>query len=323
MRHQGLRTSHALVAAIVVCQLLWAAVLPLSAAEAEPTALSLLPSGDLVILDADQGLFLLSTRSGQVRPLGQRFGPCVAMDMAGALLDGGESLFVTMSPRASSLRGSSSQASKGGGQTQLVRFNAAGQRTGEWTLPNSLARLSGIAVDPQKRVAYVANTQPPEVYRVDLSRPRTPMVPMPGVRGAERLGSMVLDARRNRLLIADPYLGRVYAYDLDKGYAEVLLEKVGEVGGLALDPTTDRLYIADSAGRRVLVSSLTGKSTAPVPFGLRLPLDEPLGLALGGDGGLWVADKDDEEVLRLSPTGRLVRTYSLEKITPAALKRKQ
>ncbi len=301
------------VAALVIGQLLWTAVLTLSAAEVEPTALSVLRSGDLMVLDASQGLFLLTTKSGQVRQLTRGFGPFEAMDMAGASLDGGEDLFVTLNLRSS----------KGDNQTQLVRYNTAGQRVGEWSLPSGLARLSGVAVDARQRVAYVVNTQPPEVYKVDLSRPRTPMVRLPGVRGAQRLGCMVLDARRGRLLIADPYLGRVYAYDLASGQSEVLLEKVGEVGGLALDPNADRLFVADAVGKRILVSNLAGRSTAPTPFApqLQRQLDEPLGLALGG-GNLWIADRDDEEVLLVSGTGQLVRTFSLERIAASLSKKK-
>ena len=296
-------------AAIVACSLLWAAALPLTASEVEPTALSLLRSGDLAILDVDQGLFLLSIRSGKVRPLARGFAPFVAMDMAG---DGGDNLFVTMS-----LRNATSNS-----PTRLVRFNAAGKRTGQWNLSNSLAQLSGVAVDPEKKVAYVANTKPAEVYKVDLSHPRTAMVRMPGIPGAERLGSMVLDARRNRLLIADPYLGRIYAYDLDKGYGEILFEKVGEVGGLALDPATDRLFIADAVGRRVLVSNLAENFSIPAPLVPSLNLDEPLGLAFGSGGTLWVADKDDEEVLGLASTGKIY-AFSLEKVTPAAVSKKK
>lgn len=298
-------------AALVTCSLLWAAALPLAASEVEPTSLYLLRSGDLAILDVNQGLFLLSAKSGQVRPLGRSFTPFVAMDMAGAFLDGGDNLFVTLSL----------WNARGDNRTQLARFNAAGERTGDWPLPEKLARLSGVAVDPEKKIAYVANTKPAEVYKVDLSRPRTPMVRMPGIRGAERLGSMVLDARRNRLLIADPYLGRIYAYDLAKGYGEVLFEKVGEVGGLTLDPATDRLYIADIVRRRVLVANLSERSS-PAPLAAKIPLDEPLGLALGGDGTLWIADKDDEEVLSLTSAGR-IRAFSLEKVAPAAVSKKK
>ena len=53
-----------------------------------------------------------------------------------------------------------------------------------------------------------------------------------------------------------------------------------------------------------------------------LDLDEPLGLAFGSGGTLWVADKDDEEVLGLASTGK-VYTFSLEKVAPAALKEKK
>jgi hypothetical protein len=300
MRYSGRSRSITLLAPLIVCQLLWTAAV--SIPQVKPYALSFLRSGELAILDAEKGLFLLNPESGRVRTLVQGFGSFEALDMTSAVLADGEALFVTMSLRSSS--------AGSGPQTQLVRFSVTGQRTGQWILSSSVGRLSGIAVDAQRQVAYDANSQPPMIYRVDLRQSGTPLVWMSGVREARRLGSVVLDERRNRLLVADPYLGRVYAYDLAKRSSEVLLEKLGETAGLALDRATDRLFVADSIGERILVSDLARKAK-PVPLPPLQELDEPRGLAFK-DSSLWVGDKDEKRVFQLSSTGQLTRLFELK-----------
>lgn len=271
-----------------------------------PSALDSLRSGELVVLDAQQGLFVLSPATGQVRTLVAGFGLYEAMDMASAVLDGSDAIFVTMS-------------AKGGDRAQLVRYNAAGARIGAWAAPRPDTRLSGIAVDAKKNVVYVASTQPSEIFTLDLNRsPRGGLlVRLVRALGADRLGAMVLDSRRDRLLVGDPYLGRVVAYDLASGRSQLLFEKVGEVAALALDAGRDRLFIADGGGERVLVADLADKPAVPRIFVQSKELDEPLGLALDAAGGLWVGDRSARKVYQVSANGQLLRALPLR---PAPLR---
>ena len=271
--------------------------------EARPSALASLRSGDLVVLDAQQGLFLLSPATGRIQPLVAGFGLYEGSDMASTVLDGGDAIFVTMNL----------PSVRGGDRSQLVRYNAAGARTGAWTVPRSETRLSGIAVDAQKKKVYVASTQPPEIYTVDLAKSARGgfLVRAAGAPRTERAGPMVLDSRRGRLLFADPYLGRVYAYDLASGRSEALLEKVGEVAALAFDATGDRLFLADANGQRILAADLSAKSSAAKLFAQSKEFDEPLGLALDAAGGLWVGDRGGRKVFQFSNTGQQLRTLPL------------
>jgi len=271
--------------------------------EVKPCALSALQSGALAILDQRQGVFLLSPATGRVQSLVGGFGFYEALNMATASLDGSDAIFVTMNQRSS----------KGGERAQLVRFNDKGMRLDAWSVPRGLVRLSGVAIDEKKRVVYVANTQPPEIYKLDLDRsPRGgSLVRLAGVPGAARLGAMAFDARRGRLLLADPYLGRVYAYDLASGRSETLLEKVGEVSALALDGGRDRLFLADANGERVLVADLGGRSAAARIFAQTKELDKPLAVALDGAGGVWVGDSDERKVFQFSGAGQQLRAFPL------------
>jgi sugar lactone lactonase YvrE len=284
----------------------WAWDSAAGAIEVQPSALSLLRSGELVVQDTQLGLFLLSPATGRVQTMVGRFGPYEAQDTISAFLDGSDAIFVTMNL----------PASKGGGRAQLVRYSAAGARTGAWDAPKSIARLGGVAVDEKKKLVYVASSQPPEIYKLDLDRsPRSgALVRLAGIPGAERFGAMTLDVRRGRLLISDPYWGRVYGYDLASGHSEALLEKVGEINALALDAERSRLFLSDFLGGRILVAELGSKSTAAKPFTAAREFGEPLGLALDAAGGLWVGDRFARKVFQLSSTGQRLRAFPLRPI---------
>lgn len=291
-----------LAAVLAVCA--WSLPVALAGVvEVRPSALGSLRSGDLVVLAAEQGLFLLSPVTGRVQTVVGGFGQYEAQDTVGAFLDGSDAIFVTMNPRVN----------RGAGRAQLVRYNAAGVRTGAWLVPRSLVQLGGVAVDEKKKLVYVANRQPAEIYKLDLVRsPRSgTLVRVASVQGADYLGSAVLDAQRGRLLIADPFLGRVFAYDLASGRSESLLEKLGGVSAIALDTSGDRLFIADATGNRVLAADLASKAPAAKLFAQAKEFNELIGVTLNDAGGVWVGDGAQKAVFRLSSSGQLLRAFPL------------
>jgi hypothetical protein len=268
-------------------------------AHVTPAALSLLNSGDLVILDPFLGLFQYSPGSGKVAPRGDGFGLYQGVDLQVATLGGAESIFVTQVPRSAA------------GGARLVRFNPEGREKGDWPLPPGKKRCSGVAIDAQASVAYVVSPQTAEIFKLDLRKPRTSPKPLAKISQEGGLGPMILDSKRRRLLVADVALGVLYAVDIDTGKSVLLVKHVGEPSALALDARTDELFIADSAGRRLWRVGLASKDPAPQVFSKLKELREPTGLTLSGDGTLWVGDIEKGRLFHVSLEGTLVGTVKL------------
>jgi hypothetical protein len=284
---------------------IWAVDLDAGRLEVAPSALGTLRSGEVVVLDPHQGVFLLFPATGRVQGIVGSFGVYEAQDIATGFLDGSDAIFVTLNL----------PTSRGGGRAQLIRYNAKGARLGSWSASTRLIRLGGVAIDEKKKLVYVASSQPPEIYKLDLNpSPRGgSLVRLAGSLGAERFGAMAFDVQSGKLLINDPYWGRMYGYDPGNGRSEVLLEKLGEISALARDAASDRLFLADVLGGRVLVAQLTSKSPGAKPLTPSRELGEPLGLAFDTNG-LWVGDRFGRRVLQLSRAGQRLRSFPLRPV---------
>lgn len=266
--------------------------------------IALLPNGagELLVLDSRRGIFALDIRSGKVRTLVSGFGVFSAVDMTASPVASDGSILVTIS-----------LYKPDGVLSRVIRFNAAGKRSGEWGWSAAERVMpSGIAIDPGNRIAYVANSQRPEIYRLDLSRPSSRPVSFLTVRGAKALGPMVLDARRSRLLVADPVRGTVHSVDLAGKGSTTFLKDLGEPYALLIDSAADRLYIADASGERILTANLAEGAAVAKTYAKLKSFSDPHALALGADGALWVGDEKEEAVFLVSREGTLIRTISLD-----------
>jgi SMP-30/gluconolaconase/LRE-like protein len=271
-----------------------------------PVALGVFGSGELAVLDSRQGLFVLNPDSEAGRLLVGGFGVFAPWDVGVDRMEGGgENVFLTMNPRQSSSL-----------KPRLARFDTLGNKTGEWGLPRGYTNLTGLAIDSKGGIAYVAGTRPPEIYRLALTRsprPNATLTWFAGVRGAKTLGAMVLDLKRGRLLIADPYQGIIYSMDLIRKSSDVFVEKLGRPDALILDSATDRLLVADSLGKRILTVNLKENNPKPKYFARGRGFSEPRGLAFGPEGSLWVADEEAEAIFLISEDGRsILRVIDLD-----------
>jgi DNA-binding beta-propeller fold protein YncE len=268
----------------------------LAAAPFRPGPLATASSGEVIILNLDRELLRLRfstevTSLWRVRPIEE------AVDMTVARLDGAESIFVTMSSRFLA------------NFPRLVRFSLSGEPNGEWKLPPWKGSFSGVAIDPVGHLAYVTNSETSEIYRLDLRRVGSSPVRLFRIRFAAALGAVVFDAKRQRLLVADSVEGVIYAVQIDGGKVSELVRGTGEPLALALDSSTDRLFIADSINERILVMGLGGKTTEAEVFSAFKEIEEPLGLAVGAEGTLWVGDHGAATVFLLSSEGKLLETF--------------
>jgi DNA-binding beta-propeller fold protein YncE len=275
---------------------------PLGAHDSEPQTTAIAPAGagQLAMLDM-RSLFLVDPRTGGSRKL-STFGPFFGADLTVAPVErGGDQIFVTMI-----LGGTSSSL-----RTRLARFDLAGRLTGEWLSYGGGAAWTGPAVEPDGRTAYVANSRRPEIYRINLTQSLSAPAHLATVRSAETLGAMVLDARRRRLLVTDPFQGLLLEVPLtqapSKAPSKILLADLGEPYALALDAAADRLFIADAAEGSILVAGLGQPSLKARTFARVPGLQQPKGLALAPDGTLWVLDSKTATLFQLSGTGTLLR----------------
>lgn len=288
------------LAGLIVAELLLAGGLAGSGEyHVSPTALSVLSSGDLVVLDSRLGLFRYRPGSDKVTPLVDGFGLYEGVSLQVATVGGNESIFVTQIPRSTA------------GGARLVRFNLEGKEKDEWFLPPGKGSCTGVAIDAQSSVAYVVSPQTAEILRFALRKSRTSAKPLAKISEEGALGPIVLDGKRRRLLVADAALGALYAVDIDTGRSVRLVKNVGEPSALILDTKTDELFVADASGRRMWSIALAGKDLKPQVFAQLKEFREPTGLVLSGDGTLWVGDVDKGRLFQLSREGKLVFTKRL------------
>lgn len=87
------------------------------------------------------------------------------------------------------------------------------------------------------------------------------------------------------------------------------IEKIGDEflsGPKDMVVFEDRIYIADTGNRRIVVSSLSGELVSQ--FGSEY-LEEPSGIFVSRDGGIFVADSGASAVFCFTPDGGLERKY--------------
>jgi sugar lactone lactonase YvrE len=189
---------------------------------------------------------------------------------------------------------------------------------GEWAL-KTFGWLAGVAVDPVQQVAYCSDSRLGEVYKLDIKQEKSSFVSLVKMNNVVKtndvgtLGPVLLDSKRHRLLVADIEKGSIYSVDLVDKHVDTVLtnSSMREPSALALDAANDRLYIADSVQRKVWVVSLMDSKLRIQPFGEAVHFSQPVGLALGSDGSLWVADHWTHQLSQFNADGKLLRRVSM------------
>jgi DNA-binding beta-propeller fold protein YncE len=275
---------------------------PASASGSRPSGLLALRSGDVVVLDAERGLLRLSPRAGIT-------GAWADIPIPGAatlsLKSGGkEEVYLTQ------LRVWATENS-----TNLLRLDNRGGVKDEWHLPHSLGQLAGAAVAPAGGVAYLSSSRRAEIYRLQLDTKRTSpknvaLSLIATIPRATTLGAIVVDAKRERVLAADPVDGTLYYVPSSGGAAVKLVGGLGEPGGLAIDASTDRLFVSDRSGCKLWVLPLDREPVAAV-FAASGEMRAPVGVTVGVGGQVWVLEKKAKKVFLYSKEGKLLHTYVL------------
>jgi hypothetical protein len=279
----------------------------LAGVDIKPIHLAALASGDLAVLD-QRGLFLLIPEPlGIHELLSERsfssFGP---WDLVVASTGKGEeTIFLTLNNRT---------PKSGSRKPKLVSFDTSGRLIRTWEFPFLSAFLTGVAIDSNRNIAYLANPIGIDyIYTLDLGQPDAVPVVFRRVSDSRTLGQVILDERHRRLLIADPGQKVIHSVKLGAGSkgSQVLVRDVGKISAFLLDPVASRIYTADVDAKKILVTDLVGEHPKPRIFSNFKELIMPSGLALGPEGGLWIADEKAQAIFLTTKEGKLARRIDL------------
>ncbi len=108
-----------------------------------------------------------------------------------------------------------------------------------------------------------------------------------------------------RIWVTDPGLKAIHSFDLNRRAARLWM-LAGDAPflaptGICFDANRQRLYVADSAAKRVLVLGVDGSFVDELQP--RQPFERPAGMALDAQGNLLVADVLGGKLRRFSPAG--------------------
>lgn len=172
-------------------------------------------------------------------------------------------------------------------------------RQEEWTWMPKRGIYIGLAVDAGRGHIYAANSSDNVIYRLEAGKGRP--VEVARVDDAERIGALALDARGQRLFVADMTAGRVHVVPLD-GHgkrARIDVPNSEEIRALAWNAKTARLYVADAGQEAVFVVDPEGRA-APVAVRDKR-FREPAGLA-ASDDGVWLVDEGAKAAFQVVET---------------------
>jgi len=280
------------VSAVIACLFLFGTSALFAA---DPVAVTALPSGELLVVDGSRGIVKVhgSAKSNLI----QNFGLFEATDLTAARLADGDAFFVTLRLRDNSTANFS----------RLSRRSTTGREVNQWTLQIPGGALAGVAIDPVAQIAYCSDSHYGVIYKLDLKRRQSSFDSIVRVRDPGTLGPMVFDAKRQRLIVADVKQGRILAVTLANKNVSVLLDEgtIREPTALALDPATDRLYIADATKGRVWVASMAVPRLAPKTFGT-YRFREPIGVTWS-NGILSVVDRETKRLSQFAANGTVLK----------------
>ncbi len=261
-------------------------------AQIRPVAASALSDGKLIILAEGNVLVVADGRSGELQKVRLPTFPDGIDMTAGGRLDENLIFVVTRGPIIQ--------------MSQVIRYSAQGQELGRWSLPDGYP--SGLALDYTNKILYISSLQGESIYSVNL-KGNGPMARyVAEVSGASRLASLALDPSTGRLFVADVFSGKIYIITLSTRKSSVLVEGLGNPSALAVGHGGQILYIADALNRCVwTVGMNANRPRASAFLSSSFKLQEPLALAVGIDGTIWVGDRSSRAIFGVDSNGRKVR----------------
>jgi len=139
---------------------------------------------------------------------------------------------------------------------------------------------------------YVASPVANAVFALDIANPSKSPRTIASIKEAVSLGPLIFDRQLNKLFVGDQGNGKLYEINLSDGHHSTVATDLGTPVALALSEDDATLYVADSAGGRIIKVAAVGHErrttrTIPTTKGAFVRLS---GLAAGPRGTLYLAD---------------------------------
>jgi hypothetical protein len=260
----------------------------------KPTAVDKISSGDLYVLDSSGAVFRLAP-SGTSLAVKSSFNlPSFSYptDLVSARLFTKLTLLITTNNQNFGF---------------VSQYSPDGKLEYTWTFRNGVA---GLDVDYDSHIVYVASSNSPEIYQINL-QPSTQTSPTftGSVLGARQLGPLVMDMGKKLLFVADLISGQIFEFNIKTRKSRILANNLSSPQGLLLSADSTLLYIADGPRRKIYVMDLKRGKAIPQVFTAVPEFRNPSGLARLADGRLVVADDEAGSLFLLSKTGMLQSTF--------------
>ena len=109
----------------------------------------------------------------------------------------------------------------------------------------------------------------------------------------------------HRVIVADPGAGALYEFDSKGKYVRTWLDKEANAEPAVIFVSSGgKVFVTDLQGNQILEFSSSGSLLQKIKPG-QITLKSPQGLAVNGDGTIWVADGGNYNIKLLAPNGEL------------------
>src|SRR5271165_4490205 len=184
-----------------------------------------------------------------------------------------------------------------------------------YKLPFSLLEPYGSAVDSKGNL-YVADQRVGAVFIFNTESRDVEMIKNSVHAHFVRIIGLAMDDS-DRLFVSDPGLKHVLVFDKDHKAEDVITEGMSEPGNLAIDTQNRLLYVSDIELDQVLVYDadtlklLRKIGTTGHKHELTSPGDfsKPTGLAVDGEGNLYVADTMNNRIEIFDADGQFISAF--------------
>jgi NHL repeat-containing protein/6-bladed beta-propeller protein len=179
---------------------------------------------------------------------------------------------------------------------RLGRLIAGGSE--EWMIRPTAVASNG-------PVLYIADAGAQALLMIDTERGR--FLKVTSAKDQPFASPVAVALGRDRVYLADSFLGKIFVYDLDLDLKHVIVDPdLQRPAGLAFDRAADRLYVADARAHRV--SIFTGEGRRVGAIGHRGTGDGefnfPTHVAVDGAGTIYVTDALGFRIEMFEPDGR-------------------
>ena len=157
-------------------------------------------------------------------------------------------------------------------------------------------------------VLYIADSGAQTVWIFDAANQRS--VKVREVNSIELISPVAVASRLDgSVFVADSFLKKIFLLDREGGFLRIVVEDgLERPAALAYDETADRLYVADSAGQRIVVYAADGKRLTS--WGKRGygdgEFNYPSYLALDRSGALLVTDALNYRIQAFDRNGKFL-----------------